>query len=402
MRGKRSRRVSLLMIFSVGLIFSLAGNLEAQSDVYFGHPLGSTNILGIYSPLASAAGETILSFPGPYTAFLNPATMTLTTGFNLAISTRWSHAFSKNNYNYDNELASYKRTTFYPEFVGIMAGNGKWRIALGYSLPEEYNRPKIFNYNDFDEQDGKLHNFGLSVARKITDKVSIGLSAAYRTGQINHNYYTDYSEGERYWEIDIHSLVFDFGLIWEVNQTVTLGLAIQPPYKISVKCYTYYELLEDGDITDPVRDKGSFKLPVVLTVSSRLKILDNLNFFSDVSYWDWSSSEMSHYSPYLEYIYPNQSEKDAVRFSTGIDYAINLESTFDNKMHILAGYIHDPQTANFPAYGTHPSYDYLTFGLGLELKKFQIGASARLPLAAVDEQGLIYSSRFQLGIGLTL
>jgi len=52
---------------------------------------------------------------------------------------------------------------------------------------------------------------------------------------------------------------------------VTLGLAIQPPYKISVKCYTYYELLEDGDITDPVRDKGSFKLPVVLTVSSRLK-----------------------------------------------------------------------------------------------------------------------------------
>jgi hypothetical protein len=70
--------------------------------------------------------------------------MTLTTGFNLAISTRWSHAFFKNNYNYDNELASYKRTTFYPEFVGVMAANGKWRIALGYSLPEDITA-EIFN-----------------------------------------------------------------------------------------------------------------------------------------------------------------------------------------------------------------------------------------------------------------
>jgi long-subunit fatty acid transport protein len=402
MKEKRSWRVSFLLVLAVGLIFWLAGNLEAQSDEYFGHPLGSTNILGIYSPLASAAGETILSFPGPQAAFLNPASMTLTSGFNLAVSTRLSHAYARNIYNYDDQVASYKRTTFYPEFAGLMAGNEKWRIALAYSLVEEYNRPKIFNYNNFDEQDGKLHNFGLSVARKITDKVSIGLSAAYRTGQINHNYYTDYSLEERYWDIDIHSLVFDFGLVWEVNQTVTLGLAIQPPYKISVKCYTYYELLEDGDIIDPVRDEGSYKLPVVLTVSSRIKILDNLNFFSDVSYWDWSSSEMSHFSPYLEYIYPNRSEKDAVRFSTGVDYAIKLKSTVENKMHILAGYIHDPQTANFPAYGAHPSYDYLTFGLGLELKKFQIGASARLPLAAVDEQGLIYSSRFQFGIGLTL
>jgi hypothetical protein len=151
--------------------------------------------------------------------------MTLTTGFNLAISTRWSHAFSKNNYNYDNELASYKRTTFYPEFVGVIAANGKWRIALGYSLPEEYNRPKIFNYNNFDEQDGKLQNFGLSVARQITDKVSIGLSAAYRSGEINHARYYDSSQENRCWDVDIHSFVFDFGLIWEVNQTVTLGLS---------------------------------------------------------------------------------------------------------------------------------------------------------------------------------
>jgi long-subunit fatty acid transport protein len=401
MKEKGREEVSFLLMLAVGLIFWSGGNLHAQSDVFFGHPLGSTNILGIYSPLASAAGETILSFPGPYTAFLNPATMTLTTGFNLAISTRWSHAFSKNNYNYDNELASYKRTTFYPEFVGVMAANGKWRIALGYSLPEEYNRPKIFNYNNFDEQDGKLHNFGLSVARQITDKVSIGLSAAYRTGEINHTRYYDSSQENRYWDVDIHSFVFDFGLIWEVNQTVTLGLSIRPPYEMTVKYYSYEEFLETGDIINPIRIKGSYKFPVVLTASSRIKVLDNLNFFSDVSYWNWSSSESSYFLEYLNYIYRVGQGIDVVKFSAGADYALKLKSNVENNLHILAGYIHDPQIY-YSGQGNRPTNDYLTFGLGLELKKFQIGASARLPLAAVDEQGLIYSSRFQLGIGLTL
>lgn len=398
---KRSRRVSLLMILSVGLIFSLAGNLEAQSDEYFGHPLGSTNILGIYSPLASAAGETILSFPGPQAAFLNPASMTLTSGFNLAVSTRLSQAYARNIYNYDDQVASYKRTTFYPEFAGLMAGNEKWRIALAYSLVEEYNRPKIFNYNNFDEQDGKLHNFGLSVARKITDKVSIGLSAAYRTGQINHTRYYDSSQKNRCWDVDIHSFIFDFGLIWEVNPTVTLGLALRPPYKMKVKYYMYEELLETGDINYSIRIKGSYRFPLVLTASSLIKVLDNLSFFSDISYWDWSSSESSQIPEYLNDIYVLGSQKDIVRLSAGLDYALKLKSNVENNLHILAGYIHDPQIYR-SWQGNRVANDYFTFGLGLELKKFQLGVSARLPLAAVDEQELIYSSRFQFGIGLTL
>lgn len=400
MKEKRSRRVSLLMILAFGLIFWSASNLWAQSDA-FGHPLGSTNILGIYSPLASAAGETILSFPGPQAAFLNPASMTLTSGFSLAVSGRLSHAYARNAYNYDNQLASYKRTTFYPEFAGLMTGHGEWRIAVAYSLVEEYDRPKIFNYNNFEEQDGKLHNFGLSVARKINDKVSIGLSAAYRTGQINHTQYYDSSQENKYWDIDIHSLVFNFGLLWEVNQNVTLGLAIRPPYKMTVKYYSYEQLLETGDIIYPVRLKSSYKFPVVLTASSQIKVLNNLNFFSDVSYWNWSSSQTGRAPELLSEIYVVSPGKDIVKFSGGLDYALKLKSNLENRLHILAGYIHDPQIYR-SLQGNRAANDYLTFGLGLELKKFQIGASARLPIAAVDEQGLVYSSRFQFGIGLTL
>jgi long-subunit fatty acid transport protein len=400
MKEKRRRRVSLLMILAFGLIFWSAGNVWAQSDA-FGYPLGSTNILGIYSPLASAAGETILSFPGPQAAFLNPASMTLASGLQVAVSTRLHYSFSRNSLNYDNQTVSSSRTTFYPEFAGLMVSRGQWRIALGYSLAEEYNRPKIFNYNNFEEQDGKLHNFGLSVARKINDKVSIGLSAAYRTGQINHTQYYDSSQENKYWDIDIHSLVFDFGLLWEVNQNVTLGLSIRPPYKMTVKYYSYEQLLETGDIIYPVRLKSSYKFPVVLTASSQIKVLNNLNFFSDVSYWNWSSSQTGRAPELLSEIYVVSPEKDIVKFSGGLDYTLKLKSSLENRLHILAGYIHDPQIYR-SRQGNRVANDYLTFGLGLELKKFQIGASARLPLAAVDEQGLVYSSRFQFGIGLTL
>jgi len=388
------------MILAFGLIFWSAGNVWAQSDA-FGYPLGSTNILGIYSPLASAAGETILSFPGPQAAFLNPASMTLASGLQVAVSTRLHYSFSRNSLNYDNQTVSSSRTTFYPEFAGLMVSRGQWRIALGYSLAEEYNRPKIFNYNNFEEQDGKLHNFGLSVARKINDKVSIGLSAAYRTGQINHTQYYDSSQENKYWDIDIHSLVFDFGLLWEVNQNVTLGLSIRPPYKMTVKYYSYEQLLETGDIIYPVRLKSSYKFPVVLTASSQIKVLNNLNFFSDVSYWNWSSSQTGRAPELLSEIYVVSPEKDIVKFSGGLDYTLKLKSSLENRLHILAGYIHDPQIYR-SRQGNRVANDYLTFGLGLELKKFQIGASARLPLAAVDEQGLVYSSRFQFGIGLTL
>ncbi len=401
MSEKRKRWYFFHGVMAVSLILFPATNLLAQSDVYFGHPLGSTNILGIYSPLAAAAGETILSFPGPQAAFLNPASMTLTSGFNLAVSTRLSHAFARSAYNYDNQLMSYKRTTFYPEFAGLMAGNGKWRIALAYSLPEEYNRPKIFNYNNFDEQDGKLHNFGLSVARKITDKVSIGLSAAYRTGQINHTRYYDSSQENRYWDVDIHSFIFDFGLIWEVNQTVTLGLALRPPYKMTIKYYSYGELLETGDIINTQRIKSSYRFPLVLTASSRIKVLDNLSFSSDISYWDWSSSQTGRDPQLLSEIYTPNPGKDIVKFSGGLDYALKIQSNLENRLHILAGYIHDPQIYR-SWQGNRMANDYVTFGLGLELKKFQIGASARFPLAAVDEYGQIYSSRFQFGIGLIL
>ena len=401
MSEKRKRWYFFHGVMAVSLILFPATNLLAQSDVYFGHPLGSINILGIYSPLAAAAGETILSFPGPQAAFLNPASMTLTSGFNLAVSTRLSHAFARSAYNYDNQLMSYKRTTFYPEFAGLMAGNGKWRIALAYSLPEEYNRPKIFNYNNFDEQDGKLHNFGLSVARKVTDKVSIGLSAAYRTGQINHTRYYDSSQENRYWDVDIHSFIFDFGLIWEVNQTVTLGLALRPPYKMKVKYYMYEELLETGDINYSIRIKGSYRFPLVLTTSSRIKVLDNLSFFSDISYWDWSSSQIGGDLQLLSEVYTPNPGKGIVKFSGGLDYALKIQSNLENRLHILAGYIHDPQIYH-SWQGNRVANDYVTFGLGLELKKFQIGASARLPLAVVDEYGQIYSSRFQFGIGLIL
>ena len=401
MSEKRKRRCFFLGVMAVSLILFPATNLLAQSDVYFGHPLGSTNILGIYSPLAAAAGETILSFPGPYTGFLNPASMTLTSGFNLAVSTRLSHAFARSAYNYDNQLMSYKRTTFYPEFAGLMAGNGKWRIALAYSLPEEYNRPKTLTYDNFEEQDGKLYNFGLSVARKITDKVSIGLSAAYRTGQINHTRYYDSSQENRYWDVDIHSCIFDFGLIWEVNQTVTLGLALRPPYKMTIKYYSYSELLETGDIINTQRIKSSYRFPLVLTASSRIKVLDNLSFFSDISYWDWSSSQTGRDPQLLSEIYTPNPGKDIVKFSGGLDYALKIQSNLENRLHILAGYINDTQIYR-SLQGNRVANDYVTFGLGLELKKFQIGASARLPLAAVDEYGHIYSSRFQFGIGLTL
>lgn len=403
MGKRRNRVIASILILAFTLIFWSVDFLRAQTQLFFGRPLGGANILGIYSPLASAAGETILSFPGPQAAFLNPSSMTLASGLQVAVSTRLFYSFSRNSFNYENQTVSYSRTTFYPEFAGLVAGKGKWRIALGYSLAEEYNRPKISDYNNLDSQDGKLHNFGLAVARRINDKVSVGLSAAYRTGQIDHASYYDYSLQNRYWDIDIHSFVFDFGLTWEVNQTVTFSLAIRSPYKMSVKYYTYDEFLETGDIVYPVRVEGSYKFPVVLTVSSRLKVSDNLNFFSDVSYWNWSSSEWGQFSEYLYNLYPSRSEIDPVRLSAGADYILRFKSNLENRIHILAGYIHDPQAFYYyPQHGAHPSFDHFTCGLGLELKKLQIGVSAKLPLAAVNEEGLIYSSRFQLGIGLTL
>ncbi len=122
---------NITTFFLLFFLFSSSLWLKAQPVYPYGWPLASRNQLGVYSPLAVAAGETSLSQIGPQSAFLNPGLLGLVDDFSLAISGRLIRAFTGNSYGSDNLWNTYSRNTLNPDFSGFILKRGEWRIGLG-------------------------------------------------------------------------------------------------------------------------------------------------------------------------------------------------------------------------------------------------------------------------------
>jgi len=373
----------LLLLLSTGV------GLKAQPVHPYGWPLGSRNQLSIYSPLATAAGETILSQPGPQAAFLNPGLPGLTDDFRLAISGRMIIASTGNPYNYADGWTTYSRKTLNPDFFGLTLKVGSWRIGLGYSLMEEYNRPEILNYYDSRTQDGKLHALQFGISRRVNNHFSLGLSFNYRTGKLRHLDHYDFSSKDVDYQVNLNGFNLQVGLVWEMNKTLTLALVIRPAYRMKVDEKIEERSSETGFVSNSSQFNIYFRFPLALTLSSQIKISENLNLYSDVSYWNWK--QFSGGSEFLDgHIYTWPQGHDDIKFSAGLDYAWNLADT--KILRLAAGYIHDPYESAYTNIN-----DYLTCGLALDLKKFGLEGSVKLPLAKLRDSFSINSSAFQLG-----
>jgi hypothetical protein len=395
MRSSKQKIVFFASFFFT--LFLISSTAQAQQVDVFGLPLGTQNTLGIYSPYATATGETILSNPGPQAGFLNPGVLGFSNGLQISLSSPLYQAFSINHHNYNNEQMKYTRNTFNPEFIGFLWSSAQWRMELAYTLIEEFNRPKIFNYGNFDAQNGRLHAFELGLSRRIRDNFSMGLSLTYRTGQLKHTRYYYYADEDIDYKVNITGFNLNFGFVWEVNKTITLALAIRPAYKMKIKEEIKEVLLENDFIISLTQFEANYRFPMALILSSKIKVSENIGLFSDLSYWNWKQFSCSDISYDLSRLYVNPQDHDPLKLSAGADYALRLGSTKKNTLHLLAGYIHDPQ-----GYSGSNSPDYLTFGLAIALRNFQLEGSAKLPLAPVGDPWSIYSSCFQLGMNFRL
>lgn len=380
----------LLVLFFSGV------RLEAQPFEY-GLPLLSRSQLGIYSPLATAAGETILSQTGPQVAFLNPGVLGLTENLQASISGRFMIAFCGNSYDYENRWSDYTRKTLNPDFAGLVFGLGAWRLAIGYSLLEEFNRPEVFSYdNDSISQDGKLHAFQFGLGRRVNEHLSLGLSLNFRKGSLNHLDRNYYNLRESYYQNDLTGFNFQFGFVWKVNRTLTLALVIRPEYRMKVEEKMEVRGLETGFIYYSSEFKSFFRFPLALCLSSRINISESLDLYSDLSYWNWRHfSGGNHYLEEVWRVYHWPLEKDSIKFSAGFDHSWKLGEAGVRTLHLLAGYLHD-------SYSFLGINDYLTCGLSLGLKKISLAGSVRLPLARVRDSDALASSTFQLGLNFDL
>lgn len=373
------------------LLLSSGPWLKAQPLSPYAMPLGSRNQLGVYSPLATAAGETILSQPGPQSYLLNPGLLGFADNFQIAVSGRLVAASTGNFYNNENIWTTYSRQTLNPDFIGLNFKTGAWRIALGYSLMEEYNRPEIFFYYDAVTQEGKLHGFQFGISRRLNEHLSFGLSFNYRTGKIKHSDHNDYHSIYFDRQADINGFNLQFGLVWKLNDTLTLALVFRPAYRMKVEG-TGEERYPDSGYVYFNQFDAILRFPLAITFSSRVKISENLNLYSDISYWNWKQfSGGSMHDWDLERFYNWPQSHDDIKFSAGFDYALKLRSE-SRTLRLAAGYIHDPYT------GSGRINDYLTCGLCFSLNRLSLEGSVKLPLAKVRDQEYIDSNSYQLGL----
>lgn len=99
---------------------------------------------------------------------------------------------------------------------------------------------------------------------------------------------------------------------------------------------------DTGFIYDSSEYESNFRFPPALCLSSRINISEDLDLYSDLSYWNWRQfSGGNQYVGDLWFICRWPLEKDALKFSAGFDYSWKLNQDGARTLHLLAGYIHD-------------------------------------------------------------
>lgn len=386
------------MLFVLSLIFG-SGNLQASWYNYLVIPLGGSNILGTYSPAGTALGETVFGVQGPQAGFLNPASLRLNNKTEFAYVHRLTdslYRFSFNSYYDSTLIKKFSRITQIPEWAGGAISFRGWQVAVSYSTTEEYNYPELIYYwsessYTKQSQSGKLQSINLAIACPLTSTISAGISFSYRTGKINHRFFTFYTfrdtEGieEKY---GLKGMAVNFGFIWKPNEKLALGIAFRPPVKMKVDLN-----FKGEDYGYEGKVDGYYQLPLAIIISTAVRLNDRFFISGDLSLWRWK--QVFFNLPYgHRSLLPYDLRTNPACLKLGLEYDTKLSRGYLKGLKLRCGYIHDPQIQ----YGYQQSVgNYFTGGFGMDFGKLVFESAVKVPIMRVPED-FIHTTFFQTGL----
>ena len=386
----RIRRLGLYVIFSlilallpkVSFSHMIVGQYEDEA------PLRTWNSFGLQTAPSLAMGETQFTAATDSAASLsNPALLTalprITFTLNSSINSTSLFKYSAINtgpfYSEGNGILSV--LSF--DFAGVSMRLKNWTFALSMALLESYARPSAnvsySNYMFTLEQSGNLKNINFSVARKVLNKLSVGIGLNYAFGYLEKEYeeefitpsYTLYDR--RYHEFQ--SFYVNGGLVLDVTKSLKVAAVFRTPFvknSDSESLYRFYSPVTDTDIRTEASKSSAYKQPFVAGLGVSFQYSPKLKATSAITFYRWSRYSIIYFGEEDE---QERNFKDVIKICAGVEY-MTSQRLFGAGINVpfRAGFSYDPQ----PMVEPNSSYAYFTFGTGLHWGKLSFDAGVLL------------------------
>lgn len=385
----RIRRSGLYVIFSLVLAFlpkvsfsQIIGQYEDEA------PLRTWNSFGLQTAPSLAMGETQFTASTDSAASLsNPAlltalpriTFTLNSSINSASLFKYSVINTGPFYSEGNSILSV--LSF--DFVGVSMRLKNWTFALSMALLESYARPSASvsysNYMFTLEQSGNLKNINFSVARKVLNKLSVGIGLNYAFGYLEKEYEKEfitpsYTLSDRKYH-EFQSFYVNGGLVLDVTKSLKVAAVFRTPFvknSDSESLYRFYSPVTDTDIRTEALANSEYKQPFVAGLGVSFQYSPKLRATSDFTFYRWSRYSIIYFGEEGE---QERNFKDVIKIGAGLEYMTTLMLFGDGiNVPLRAGFSYDPQ----PMVQPNSSYTYFTFGTGLHWGKLSFDAGMLL------------------------
>lgn len=344
-------------------------------------PIQSWNTFGIQTAASLGRGGAGFSIAADSSSSLfNPALLTRLPRLSICFSGSYNSASLYRYSIFNTGVFTSSRNKTLEIFSGdLIAVSGRikgWAVSISVSGQENYRRPDLnweytFRsqpyYSMTFEQIGTLINANLSLARKISDRLSVGLGLNSVKGnlekQVEESWFVSGVTITDRKSFDMKGFYLNGGIIWNVSENVFLAAVFRTPYQKKADSESLYRFAFPSGGTD-IRIEGEgesvFDQPAVIGIGINSEIFREVFFAADVSYFNWSRYRANFFGEDLR-----REFKDVVKVNAGFEltsryplFGAELASP------IRFGYIYDPQPMKEP-----DSFYYgLTLGTGVRFR----------------------------------
>lgn len=352
-------------------------------------PFRTWNTFGIQTASSLAMGDTHFSSASDCSvALFNPALLlelpkisfTLNSSFNQASFFKYSVV--NTGHLTSNENVEHNFYTF--DFAGISFRLKNWAFALSWAQVERYDRPLTETenywrgslYYTFDlNQGGSLKNINLSIARKISNRLSAGLGFNYVYGNLKRDIIEEWIlDGVTITDNKSHEFrgfYLNGGISLELSEKLKVAAVFRTPFvkkSDSHSLLRYYAPGGETDIKIEDRSDDEYKLPLVVGLGVRYEISENLKVVSDLAFFNWSKYSVDYFEEELR-----RDFKDVIKIGVGLEQVASLRFlNQDFLIPLRIGFSYDPQPMKEP----NSRYVYYSFGSGLHWKALFLDVSA--------------------------
>jgi len=380
---KKNKLATFSILFFVWLLLSpklihsqlVIGQYEDEA------PIQTWNTYGIQTASSLGRGGSGFTLAiDSSSALLNPALLTqlprLTFCFSGSYNAASLHRFSIFNTGVFVSNQNQTLGVYAGEYVGFSGKIGSWALALSVSIPEIYLRPEtIWNYT-FEgqvyyslkfEQKGILYNTNLSLAKRISDNLSIGLGLNYVRGnhekQIIEKWILSDMTISDSKTLQMHGFYLNGGIVWRIPAKITLAAIFRTPYRRIADGESLYRFeypRASTDIQISGKGKSIFHHPMVIGMGMNFNLFRDIRLAADVSYFNWSQYEVEFFGEKLP-----RDFKNIIKANAGIElwsrhsiFQLNVETP------LRLGFVYDPQPMKNP----NSFYYGLTLGAGIRFR----------------------------------